>query len=73
MYIEKAARGKGLGKRLLLDLLAAARRSGFQEVWLKTNSALTEAIALYQRHGFQPVELDHRSEQCDAAYLLRLE
>ncbi len=73
MYIEKAARGLGLGRRLLDDLLAAARRGGFREVWLKTNSVLTEAIALYERNGFQPVELDHLSEQCDVAYLLRLE
>ena len=73
MYIEKSARGQGLGRQLLLDLPAAARRGGFQEVWLKTNSALIEALALYRRHGFQHVELDHPCEQCDVAYLLRLE
>jgi putative acetyltransferase len=73
MYIEKAARGLGLGRRLLEDLLAVARRGGFREVWLKTNSVLTEAISLYERHGFRPVELEHLSEQCDVAYLLRLE
>ena len=72
MYIEKPARGQGLGRQLLQDLLAVARRGGFQEVWLKTNSVLTEAIGLYERHGFQPVALDHPSEECDVAYLLRL-
>ena len=72
MYIEKSARGKGLGKRLLEDLLAAARQGGFQEVWLKTNSVLIEAIALYKKYGFQPVDLDNPSPRCDVAYLLRL-
>jgi putative acetyltransferase len=72
MYIEKSARGRGLGKRLLEDVLAAARRSGFQEVWLETNSVLTEAIALYTKYGFQPVDADHLMQRCDAAYLLRL-
>ncbi len=43
MYLIKAARGHGLGKRLLNDLLEAARRNGFREVWLETNRLLTEA------------------------------
>ena len=72
MYIEKSARGQGLGRRLLEDLLEAARRGGFREVWLETNSALTEAITLYRKYGFQPVELDPHWPECDVAYLLRL-
>ncbi|MGA2259672.1 MAG: GNAT family N-acetyltransferase, partial [Thermoguttaceae bacterium] len=50
MYVEKSARGQGLGKRLLEDLLAAAEQSGFREVWLITNSGLTEAITLYKKY-----------------------
>jgi putative acetyltransferase len=73
MYIEPSARGRGLGKRLLENLLDAARRSGFREVWLETNSALTEALALYARYGFEPVEPEHLLPRCDQAYLLRLE
>jgi len=73
MYIERSARGHGLGKRLLENLLAAARRNGFQEVWLETNSTLTEAITLYTRHGFVPVEPDHLLPRCDQAFLLRLD
>jgi putative acetyltransferase len=72
MYIEKPARGLGLGKRLVEDLLAAARRSGFREVWLKTNSVLIEAIALYQKYGFRPQAAEYLPPRCDAAYLLRL-
>ena len=72
MYIEKSARGQGLGKRLLKDLLAAARRSGFQEVFLLTNSVLTEAIALYKKYGFQPVDAEQLPPRCDVACLLRL-
>jgi len=73
MYLEKSARGRGLGKRLLEDLLAAARRSGFREVWLQTNSVLVEAIALYEKYGFQLVEAEHLPPRCDVAYLLRLQ
>jgi putative acetyltransferase len=72
MYIERPARGRGLGKRLLYDMLDAARRNGFSEVWLETNSTLAEAIGLYLRHGFVPVTSDHLLSRCDQAYVLRL-
>ncbi|HOA74470.1 MAG TPA: GNAT family N-acetyltransferase [Phycisphaerae bacterium] len=74
MYIEKPARGRGLGKRLLNDMLDAARRSGFSEVWLETNSTLSEAIGLYLSHGFVPVaaDADRLLSSCDQAYVLRL-
>ena len=73
MYIEKPARGRGLGKQLLENLLAAARRGGFREVWLETNSVLTEAITLYRKYGFEPIDSEHLLPRCDQAYLLRLE
>jgi putative acetyltransferase len=72
MYILSSARGRGLGKRMLEDLLDAARGSGFAEVWLETNSALTTATGLYQKYGFRPVEPDQLLPRCDQAYLLRL-
>jgi putative acetyltransferase len=73
MYLDKSARGMGLGRRLLMNLLAAARRGGFQEVWLETNSTLTEAISLYKKNGFELANSDHLLPRCDVAYLLRLD
>ena len=73
MYIEPSSRGRGLGRQLLENLLVAARRGGFREVWLETNSVLTDAISLYTRYGFEPVEPERLLPRCDQAYLLRLE
>ncbi len=73
MYIEQSGRGYGLGKRLLEDMLDAARRSGFVEVWLETNSVLKEATTLYQQYGFRPVASERLLPKCDQAYSLRLE
>ena len=67
MYILKSARGQGLGKRLLEDLSEAARRGGFAEVWLETNSTLTVATSLYEKYGFQPVAPDDLRPRCDQA------
>jgi N-acetylglutamate synthase-like GNAT family acetyltransferase len=71
MYLKKTARRNGLGKRLLEDLLMVARHNGFAEVWLETNSSLTEAISLYKKYGFQLLESDRLLPRCDVAYVLR--
>ena len=59
-------------RRTVENLLDAAVRGGFQEVWLETNSVLTEAITLYRKYGFEPVPSEHLLPRCDQAYLLRL-
>ena len=72
MYLLPAARGRGIGKLLLLRLIADARRLGYQRVVLETASVLTEAIELYRSAGFSPVSRDHLSERCDQAWKLSL-
>lgn len=72
MYILKSARGQGFGRRLLEDVLAAARGNGFVEVWLETNRVLTAATNLYKKYGFEPVLPAQLLPRCDVAYLLRL-
>ena len=73
MYLELSARGRGLGRQLLENMLFAARRNGFAEVWLETSSTLTEAITLYRQFGFEPDASAVLTHHCDAAFLLRLE
>ncbi|MGU3663701.1 GNAT family N-acetyltransferase [Methylobacterium sp. A49B] len=56
LWIDPAARGLGLGKRLMGEAEAAARDLGIRTLRLDTNSALPEALALYRRSGW--VEID---------------
>jgi len=72
MYLAKAYRGRGLGKKLMEKALAEARRLGFQKMILETASVLTEAIQLYRSYGFTPYESEHLSSRCDQAYGLEL-
>ena len=72
MYLHRAYRGQGLGRHLLEEALANARRLGFTAVTLETASVLTEAIALYRRYGFIPCPSDHLCARCDQAYILQL-
>jgi DNA-binding MarR family transcriptional regulator/GNAT superfamily N-acetyltransferase len=56
MWVAPQVRGFGLGRRLLYELEHHARAAGVTVVHLETNRALTEAITLYQRSGYQEVE-----------------
>ena len=56
MWVRDDWRGAGLGSRLLRYLEEQARASGHRTLRLDTNAALTEAIAMYRRSGYQPID-----------------
>ena len=56
MWVAPRVRSLGLGRRLLFELERHAREAGTTVLHLETNHALTEAITLYQRSGYQEVE-----------------
>jgi DNA-binding MarR family transcriptional regulator/GNAT superfamily N-acetyltransferase len=55
MWVDRGARGLGLGRRLLLELERHAAEAGAASVRLETNRALVEAIALYRSSGYVEV------------------
>ncbi len=55
MWVAPAARGLGLGRRLLTDLEAHAPAGRVAAVRLETNRTLTEAISLYRSAGYREV------------------
>ena len=56
LLIEPAARGLGLGKRLVSECVEFARSAGYNEVILWTQSMLIAARAIYAGAGFELVE-----------------
>jgi DNA-binding MarR family transcriptional regulator/GNAT superfamily N-acetyltransferase len=56
MWVHDDWRGAGLGSRLLRHLEEQARALGHRIVRLDTNEALTEAITMYERAGYQRVD-----------------
>jgi len=56
MWVRETWRGVGLGGRLLRHLEDCARHLGNAVVRLDTNDTLTEAIGLYERTGYRPIE-----------------
>lgn len=71
MYMNKGARGKGLGKQLLQHLLDWAKNNGYKEVVLETATVLVEAIALYKKYGFELCADMELSSRCDQAMILK--
>ena len=55
LWIAPAARGHGVGSRILAALEARAAAAGKRVVRLDTNGALTEAVALYRRRAYREV------------------
>ena len=55
MWVAPAARGLGLGRRLLRELEQHAADAGVATLHLETNRALVEAIALYRASGYREV------------------
>lgn len=56
MWVHERVRGAGVGRRLLEHLEDLARSLGHSQVVLDTNATLSEAIAMYERAGYSPIE-----------------
>jgi GNAT superfamily N-acetyltransferase/DNA-binding MarR family transcriptional regulator len=55
MWVAPAARGLGLGRRLLTELESHATAHGVTVLRLETNGSLAEAISLYRSSGYHEV------------------
>lgn len=53
MYFLPAARGRGLGARMLETCLQRARELGFRRCYLETLTGMDAAMRLYERSGFR--------------------
>ncbi len=69
MYLQPAARGAGMGKRLLAAALEQARRLGYRNIRLDTLPTMETAISLYRNAGFDDIPAYRENPVEGALYL----
>ena len=57
MYVVPGARGRGLSRVVLDELVAIAREQGLTALVLETGTEQPEAIGLYTAYGFTPTDV----------------
>jgi len=55
IVVDKVYRGKGLGHKLMENLLKLARRENIHEIFLTVLIDNVKAMQLYEKHGFRKV------------------
>jgi len=60
VYVDSDHRGRGVADRLLGDLLAVARTSGFHSVIARIGGGNEASIALHAKHGFVEVGVERQ-------------
>jgi putative acetyltransferase len=72
MYLYPKHQGKGLGRKMMDKALAKAKKLGYSEMTLETNSVLDKAIQMYKQYGFQQYHPEHIVDRCDMAMRIRI-
>jgi L-amino acid N-acyltransferase YncA len=68
IYIERGARGSGVGARLLEELAAQAERGGYYKLIAKLFPENEASVGLFRRHGFREVGVHHRHGRLDGEW-----
>jgi putative acetyltransferase len=55
MYVVPEARGRGLGRRVLVELEAQARKLDYTGIVLETGDRQAESLGLYRSAGYEPI------------------
>jgi putative acetyltransferase len=55
-YLLPEARGKGIGKMLMLKSIESARKLGYKQLYLESFPELGTAVGMYEKSGFKALK-----------------
>ncbi|MEQ8908321.1 MAG: GNAT family N-acetyltransferase [Vicingaceae bacterium] len=55
-YLQKEARGRGLGKILLEKSIENAKELGYKNLYIESLEQFNSAVSLYRKYGFEPLQ-----------------
>lgn len=70
LYLRENARGLGLGRRLIEQVIADAREIGYRKMRLDTYPPkMGKAVSLYEAHGFHPIDAYYDNPHGDTLFM----
>ena len=69
VYVERAWRGRGVGRAVLQHLLPLAKTLGYHKMVLATFPYHEAGVALYRKMGFAPVGVYHEQGRLDGRWV----
>lgn len=73
LYTLPSGRGLGIGRALLLEIIATAKERGYKSMWLDTlMPQMAKAVALYESMGFERTKKYYETN-LEGTVFLRLE
>lgn len=55
LYLADAAKGRGLGYRMIAHIEDCAREMGYRQIYLETHTNLQAAIHIYEKSGYREI------------------
>ena len=71
-FVDRAHRGRGIGRALLARAVEAARARGYRRLELDTRTFFKQAVHLYESTGWKRADEAPAEGPCDAIYFLDL-
>jgi phosphinothricin acetyltransferase len=69
IYVERGARGKGVGRAMLTSLIELAREHGYHKLVLSAFPTNASGMALYTKLGFRAVGVYKEQGQLDGRWV----
>ncbi|MBV9961618.1 MAG: GNAT family N-acetyltransferase [Parafilimonas sp.] len=55
-YLLKEARGKGIGKQLMLQCFQFAKETGYTSLYIESLPQFSTAVSMYEKYGFTRID-----------------